>query len=98
MHWYALWCCVGTGAEARKGLHVLVEVPALLESALEMLNRAFPNPHTDTHMHMHTHTHTCNTHTDTRRYICRDLFAVMEQRQWTPMQDLLAEEVLLDYR
>jgi len=64
----------------------------LLESAVEMLNRAFPNPHT------HTHTHTCNTHTDTQRYICRDLFAVMEQRQWTPMQDLLAEEGLLDYR
>ena len=60
----------------------------MLESAVEMLNRAFPNPHT----------HTCNTHTDTQRYICRDLFAVMEQRQWTPMQDLLAEEVLLDYR
>jgi len=77
----------------------------LLESAVEMLNRAFPNSHTHTptHTHMHTHTHmqhthTCNIHIDTQRYICRDLFAVMEQRQWTPMQDLLAEEVLLNYR
>ena len=36
--------------------------------------------HTHAHTHIHTHTHT-QTHKDT--YICRALFAVMEQNQWT---------------
>ena len=41
--------------------------------------------HTHTHMYTHTSTHTHTyTHTDTQRYICRALFAVMEQKQWTP--------------
>jgi len=78
-----------------RGLHVLVEVPALLESAVKPLPQStHPHTHTSIPTHTHTHMHT-HTHRHTKIHI-QGPFCSPEAEALNLL--VLVEEVLLDYR